>query len=152
MTPGASATPGSGPRILSEAECRAVLAEVGWGVLATNGQAGTPYGVPVGYALGRDCLYLASADGLKRRNVEADGRVCLTVADVRSFDEWRSVVVRGDATRVEGLAEHAVAIAAFTAQRAPRVRPMAADLERLLGARLFRLPLDAMTGRARGLG
>jgi nitroimidazol reductase NimA-like FMN-containing flavoprotein (pyridoxamine 5'-phosphate oxidase superfamily) len=116
----------SGPLVLSVGECRAVLARVGWGVLATVGD-GQPYGVPVGYALGSDCVYLASGPGRKRENLEANPRVCLTVCDVDTYDRWRSVVVQGEATPVEGLAARAVAVAAFVAQRAPRARPGATE-------------------------
>jgi nitroimidazol reductase NimA-like FMN-containing flavoprotein (pyridoxamine 5'-phosphate oxidase superfamily) len=141
------ASPRPSPPVLSEEECRGVLARVGWGVLATVGD-GQPYGVPVGYALGRDCVYLASGPGRKRRNLEANPRVCLTVCEVATYDRWRSVVVQGEAVPVEGVAARAAAVAAFVAQRAPRARPT--DVKRLLGARLLRLPLDAMTGRGRG--
>jgi len=140
--------PRGGPLTLSVAECRAVLARVGWGVLATVGDD-RPYGVPVGYALGSDCVYLASGPGRKRRNLEANPLVCLTVCDIETYDCWRSVVIEGEATPVVGIAAHAVAVAAFIAQRAPRARPGATDVRRLLAARLLRVPLDAMTGRGR---
>jgi nitroimidazol reductase NimA-like FMN-containing flavoprotein (pyridoxamine 5'-phosphate oxidase superfamily) len=145
----ASASPRSGPLVLTNEERRAVLAHVGWGVLATVGD-GQPYGVPVGYALASDCVYVASGPGRKRRNLEANPRVCLTVCEIATYDRWRSVVVQGETEPVEGVAERAAAVAAFVVQRAPRARPGVTDVKRLLGARLLRLPLDAMTGRGRG--
>ncbi|MGZ8414467.1 MAG: pyridoxamine 5'-phosphate oxidase family protein [Gemmatirosa sp.] len=148
----ASAPSRSAPLVLSHDQCRAVLARVGWGVLATVGgeHPGQPYGVPVGYALGADCVYLASGPGHKRRNLEANPRVCLTVCDVGTYDRWRSVVVQGEATSVEGLAPRAAAVAAFVTQRAPRGRPRPVDVQRLMTARLLRIPLDTMSGRGRG--
>ena len=150
--PDAPAPARPAPLELSAEQCRAVLARVGWGVLATVGDEhpGQPYGVPVGYALGDDCVYLASGPGRKRRNLEANPRVCLTVCDIGTYDRWRSVVVQGEATAVEGLVERAAAVAAFVAQRAPRGRPRPVDVQRLLTARLLRIPLAAMTGRGRG--
>ena len=138
-----------GPVALDDAACRAVLARVGWGVLATVGDDG-PYGVPVGYALGADCVYVASGPGRKRRHLETHRRVCLTVCDVDTFDRWSSVVVQGDAVPVDGLAARAVAMTAFIAQRAPRGRPGATDVKRLVDAHIVRLSLAGMTGRARG--
>jgi nitroimidazol reductase NimA-like FMN-containing flavoprotein (pyridoxamine 5'-phosphate oxidase superfamily) len=146
---GEHAPPRSGPLVLTAEQCRAALAEVGWGVLGTVGD-GQPYGVPVGYALGSDCVYLASGPGRKRRNLEANPRVCLTVCDIGTYDRWRSVVVQGEATPVDGLSQRAAAVAAFVAQRAPRARPGVTDVKRLLGARLLRLPLDEISGRQRG--
>lgn len=138
------------PLVLDEAGCREVLAKAGWGVLATEAE-GQPYGVPVGYALGRDCLYLVSGPGTKRRNLEANPRVCLTVVLMENYDRWRSVVVQGAATPVEGMAERGAAVAAFVAQRAPRARPGVTDVRRLLAARLLRVPLDHVSGRGRGV-
>ena len=136
------------PVPLDAAECRELLARVGWGVIATVGADGHPYSVPIGYALGKDCVYIASGPGQKRAFLEADPRVCLTVAEVDTFSHWRSVVVRGRAEPVEGLAAHAVAVAAFATQRAPRAR--AADARRFATARMLRISLDGMTGRSRG--
>lgn len=135
--------------VLDPAQCREVLARVGWGVLATVDDVGFPYAVPVRFALGRDCLYLASGDGEKRRNMEEDPRLCLTVTDIRGPEEWQSVVVRGLAVPMDGFAERAAAMAAFVARIAHGQRPRAADMRRLNGARFFRVSLDAMTGRGR---
>lgn len=134
------------PLVLTYRECREVLGRVGWGVLATVGD-GQPYGVPVGFALGSDCVYLASGPGRKRANVERESRVCLTVCEVASYDHWRSVIVEGEALSLDGMSERAAAVAAFVAQRASRAR--ATDVRRLMSARLLRLPLDHMAGRGR---
>jgi nitroimidazol reductase NimA-like FMN-containing flavoprotein (pyridoxamine 5'-phosphate oxidase superfamily) len=136
-----------GRRVLDHEECLDVLRAVGWGVLATGD--GEPYGVPVGYALGAGCVYVASGPGRKRENLERHPRACLTVCDVRSFEEWRSVVIPGAVGEVTGMAARTAAVAAFAAQRAPRGRATGADVKRLLGARIFRISLDGISGRAR---
>jgi nitroimidazol reductase NimA-like FMN-containing flavoprotein (pyridoxamine 5'-phosphate oxidase superfamily) len=139
-----------GPEILDRIECRSLLTRMGWGLLSTASPDGTPYAVPVSYALGRDCVYVASGPGLKRSNLEANPRACLTVCDVESGDRWRTVVIRGDAIPVEGLTEHAVAVAAFVAHRGPGRSAAPRDAMRLFGARMWWLPLSEMTGRSRG--
>lgn len=135
--------------VLDHAQCREVLARVGWGVLATVDEVGYPYAVPVKYALGRDCLYVASGDGEKRRNIECDPRLCLTVADIHGPEEWQSVVVRGLAVPMDGFTERAAAMAAFMARVVHGDRPRTRDVRRLSGARFFRVSLDGMTGRGR---
>lgn len=139
-----------GRRVLDHDECLEVLRAVGWGVLATAGDD-QPYGVPVGYALGANCVYIASGPGRKRDNLERHPRACLTVCDVRTFEEWRSVVIPGYVGEVTGVAARATAVAAFAAQRAPRGRATGADVKRLLTARIFRIALDEVSGRARDL-
>lgn len=138
-----------GALVLDHAQCREVLARVGWGVLATVDEAGHPYAVPVKYALGRDCLYVASGDGEKRRNLEGDPRLCLTVADVRGPEAWASVVVRGLAVPMDGFADRASAMAAFMTRAVHGDGPRTSDVRRLSGARFFRVSLDGMTGRGR---
>lgn len=144
----APATTADGRRPLEPRECLELLRAVGWGVLASVGDD-QPYAVPVGYALGSDCVYVASGSGRKRSNIEAQPRVCLTVCDVESFEVWRSVVIPGTAEEVRGMAARTVAVAAFAAQRAPRGRATGADVKRLMTARIFRVPLDEMSGRMR---
>lgn len=154
----------AGPRPLDAAACRALLARVGWGVLATVAD-GQPYAVPVAYALGARDLYLASGPGRKRRALDAHPRVCLTVCDVRGPADWRSVVVEGTLARVDDAAERATAIERFLAQRAAHRRPSdasapppgadapspeaALDARRLRAATVYRLPLGGASGRVR---
>lgn len=136
------------PRELDVEGCRALLQQVGWGILATV-SAGQPYAVPVGYALGADCIFVASGSGQKLANLEANPAACLTVTDVHTYDRWRSVVIPGAVTEVVGAAARAAAIAAFARQRSPR-GATGADVKRLLSARIFRIPLAGMSGKARG--
>lgn len=140
-----------GRRPLDDQECLELLRSVGWGVLASVGD-GQPYSVPVGYALGADCVYVATGPGRKRSNLDANPRVCLTVCEVCSFEQWRSVVVAGEAQEVVGMAARTAAVAAFVAQRAPRGRATGADVKRLVTARIFALSLAGMTGRMRAVG
>ncbi|MBA3890537.1 MAG: pyridoxamine 5'-phosphate oxidase family protein [Gemmatimonadaceae bacterium] len=125
-----------------------MLRTIGWGILATV-SAGRPYAVPVGYALGDDCVFVASGSGQKLMNLEANPVACLTVCDVDTYDSWRSVVIQGAATEVVGPMARTPAIAAFVMQRSPR-GATGADMKRLLSARIFRIPLAGMSGKERG--
>ena len=136
------------PRELDLEGCRSLLQQVGWGILATVCD-GRPYAVPVGYALGDDCVFVASGSGQKLMNLEAQPAACLTVCDVDTYDRWRSVVIQGSVTEVVGTMARTRAIAAFATQRSPRGAG-GADLKRLLSARIFGIALAGMSGRERG--
>lgn len=146
--PSPQATARGLPRELDLEGCRSLLQHVGWGILATVTD-GRPYAVPVGYALGDDCVFVASGSGQKLTNLEANPVACLTVCDVDTYDSWRSVVVPGAVTEVVGMMARTMAIAAFAGQRSPR-GATGADLKRLLSARIFTIPLAGMSGKERG--
>jgi uncharacterized protein len=139
----------NGVREMDPAEARRFLRLHEWGVLGTVGR-GTPYGVPVSYGFdGRD-LFVASGPGLKRRNLETNPAVCITVAEVVDGDHWRSVVVTGDARPVDDLRGKLHALNAIRRQRVSGALPSAADLARAARAAIFRVPAERITGRERG--
>lgn len=139
-----SASPGL--RELDAAEVRALLAAHEWGVLSTVGPDGMPYAVPVAYGLADDVLYLACGPGRKARNLEARPLACLTVAEVRDGERWRSVVVGGPVEWVDDAAGRLAALHAL--EREPgRFSPR--DRARLAYARFARLRPHEVGGRAR---
>lgn len=147
----------SNARILDDAACRELLREVGWCTLAavdiTGAAITRPYAVPVGYGYLDDTLYFASGEGRKLRAIERHPPVCLTITDVETFHRWRSVVVTGRAVPVTSAAGRATVIQAFVKQRRPGNRLLTAgDGTRLLSARMFRVDIDDMQGRAAELG
>lgn len=147
----------SNARVLDAAACRELLGEVGWCTLATVDITGTaivrPYSVPLGYGYLDDTLYFATGDGRKLRAIERHPSVCLTITDVETFHRWRSVVVCGRAVPVTTAAGRATVIQAFVKQRRPGNRLLTAgDGTRLLSARMFRVDVDDMQGRAAELG
>lgn len=144
-------------RVLDEAACRELLAEVGWCTLAMvdiSGAATTrPYCVPLGYGYLAGTLYFATGAGRKLRALERHPAVCLTITDIETFHRWRSVVVSGHAIPVTSGAGRASVIQAFVQQRRPGNRLLTAgDASRLLSARMFRVEIDDMQGRAAELG
>lgn len=68
-------------RQLSEAETYEILSRGEYGVLATAGADGVPYGVPINYALkdGAIFMHCAAADGLKLDNLRHESRASFTV-------------------------------------------------------------------------
>ncbi|HXE58807.1 MAG TPA: pyridoxamine 5'-phosphate oxidase family protein [Gemmatimonadales bacterium] len=136
-------------RPLGVGESRRLLERIGWGILATE-SAGQPYAVPVAYGFDGERIFVGIGPGKKARQLEANPRVCLTVAEVPSFAAWRSVVVTGVAQPVKGLADRLAAIDALRRQRRPAGAPRISDASRLLGARFIRIEIAELTGRARG--
>jgi hypothetical protein len=64
-------------RVLSEAEAREVLARADHGVLATAGDDGWPYAVPLNHVLIGNALYVHCAlEGHKLGNIAHEERVC----------------------------------------------------------------------------
>jgi nitroimidazol reductase NimA-like FMN-containing flavoprotein (pyridoxamine 5'-phosphate oxidase superfamily) len=135
-------------RTLDDAECRELLRDTGWGLLATDDD-GQPYAVPVGYAYDEGDIFIATGPGRKLANLERNPRLCLTVLEVATFERWRSVVVTGAAERVTDIGDRLRAVRAFALQRRPGGPPSARDARRLLGARILRIAVEETTGRGR---
>lgn len=135
--------------------CRAVLRDVGWGVLsAVEGDSmadALPFGVPVGYASDGESIYVATRPGRKLRALEAHPVFSLTVVDVERFDRWRSVIVTGRPVWLSDAADRALAIRAFAGQRRPGgMRLTRRDTQRLLVARILRMDVREVSGRGCG--
>lgn len=136
---------------LAPTDCRALLARMGWGVLATVEADGAPYAVPVSYAWLGETLYLATRPGRRHRALDHDARVCLTITEVESPSSWRSVVVRGRALPIAGLLARGRAMAAFARQQRPGAPRLATrDVARFRSATMMRVEIEEVTGRARG--
>lgn len=138
-----------GVREMTPAEVHRFLREQKWGILCTVGQ-GFPYGVPVSYGFDGEFLYVASGPGRKRRHLEANGAVCLTVAQVADGDRWSSVVATGEAFPIDGLRGNLHALRVMRRGRAGGAPPSAADLARIARASIFRITTNEVTGRTRG--
>jgi uncharacterized protein len=79
---------------LTVEECWKTLASAGFGRLACarNDQ---PYIVPIFFAMEGDHLYSFSMPGQKLEWMRGNPRVCLEVDDVKSWNDWTSVVALG---------------------------------------------------------
>jgi len=95
-------------RALTEAEAYAILREGGDGVLATWGEDGYPYAVPMNHVLADGAIYLHCAQtGHRLDNLAHCDKVSYCVVSDREVvpaelsTNYRSAVVFGRATRVE---------------------------------------------------
>lgn len=139
-------------RRLTRGECTALLRTVGWGVLAvaeiaTDGPV--PVAVPTAYAFNGTRLYLAMTDGRKMRALERNPNLCLTVTDVRSIDDWRSVAVIGRARWIADAAEREAAATALLRQTSRNDRAVDAVTARHLSSgRFLIVEVDELHGYA----
>jgi nitroimidazol reductase NimA-like FMN-containing flavoprotein (pyridoxamine 5'-phosphate oxidase superfamily) len=150
-------------RELSEAEALAILAKSEFGVLATVGQDGWPYAVPVNHVLvegalanGSLLIHCATA-GHKLDNLAVNARVSycvVTQAEVLPEElatRYESAIAFGRAVRLEAEVDRRAALQAFglryAAQHPGRVQEeIEKDLFRTV---VLRIDLERVTGKAR---
>lgn len=135
-------------RKLPDADVEALLTRNWWGILSTT-EARGPYAVPVVYGYDGERFYFAGSPGRKTRNLEERPGVCLDVVEVDGPGMgWRSVVVLGEARRVEGPRELLHALAALRRQTGTPGSPRPADIARIARARVYRIDPSEVTGRS----
>ena len=123
---------------------------------------GQPYVIPTGFARVNDTLYIHGSAASRMLRTLADGvQVCLTVTLIdgivmarsgfHSSMNYRSVVILGRATQVEGRDEKLAALAAFSEQVMPgRWKDLreTTDAE-LKGTLVLTLPLKEVSAKVR---
>lgn len=62
------------------------------------------YVVPISYAYKDNCIYGHTNDGMKLNMVRKNPNVCLEVDDVKSYENWRSVIAWGVFEELSGQA------------------------------------------------
>jgi len=92
---------------MSREEALTILRKAEYGILSTAGEDGTPYGVPLNYALdGDEILIHCALEGHKMDNIRHNSMVCFTVIGratlipERSTTAYQSVIVFGKASIV----------------------------------------------------
>jgi hypothetical protein len=145
-------------RALNEAEAWAILREGGDGVLATLGEDGYPYAVPMNHAVLDGALYLHSAlSGHKLENLAFCDKVSYCVVTEREVvpaevaTNYRSAVVFGRAVRVEDREERRRGLMALLEKFCPNhmeagLRELAQEFERTA---VLRVDIHRITGKAR---
>jgi len=93
-------------RELSKQECHELLARLGYGRLACV-RENQPYIVPIYFAYEGDCLYGFATMGKKIEWMRANPRVCVEADEVRSHNEWSSVIIQGRYQEYPDTPEHA---------------------------------------------
>jgi hypothetical protein len=145
-------------RQLDEQEAYAILREGGDGVLATWGEDGYPYAVPMNHALADGALYLHSAmDGHKLENLAHCDKVSYCVVTEREVvpaevaTNYRSAVVFGRAVRLEDPEERRRGLMALLHRFCPD--NMEAGLKELQQefnrTAVIRIDIHRITGKAR---
>ncbi len=81
-------------REIEVAECRRMLAGARFGRLACAHE-NQPYVVPVFFAVDGDYVYLFSMPGRKIEWMRNNPQVCLEIDNVKSWNDWTSIVVLG---------------------------------------------------------
>lgn len=124
---------------LTEDECREILENGSWGVLAVTGDGGWPYSVPLNYVYYKDKIYFHCArTGHKIDAVNKDSRVCFsvvsedTVVPEKLLTMFKSVTVFGHARVLADEAEIRESAMALADKYAPKLAAEAktAEIER----------------------
>jgi len=148
-------------RALQEEEAYAILREGGDGVLATIGEDGYPYTVPMNHVLTDGAIYLHSAvTGHKLDNLAFCDKVSYCVVSGREVvpaelsTNYRSAVVFGRAVRVEDPEERRRGLMALLHRFAPDhmengLMELERDFERTA---VLRIDIHRITGKARKKG
>lgn len=84
---------------LSNSEITDFIAEMDYGHLGLA-KDNQPYVVPVHYAYSEPYIYIYTTVGLKSEIIRANPNVCLQIEDVADREDWRSVIVRGNAVEI----------------------------------------------------
>jgi nitroimidazol reductase NimA-like FMN-containing flavoprotein (pyridoxamine 5'-phosphate oxidase superfamily) len=84
---------------MTNKEMEAVLRRVGYGHLACA-RDNRPYIVPIHYAYDKPNIYVYTTEGMKTDIIKDNPQVCLQIEEVVGNDDWRSIVVNGDAEQI----------------------------------------------------
>jgi len=145
-------------RALGEAEALEILDRSTWGVLATVGEDGWPYAVPLNHALVDGALVLhCASSGHKLENLAGEPRVsyCAVASEevlpAELATRYESAIVFGRARRVDNEAEKRAALEQFGRRFAPEhpaeiQDSIAKDLGRVV---VLRIEIERVTGKAR---
>ena len=146
-------------RQLSEEETREVLQQGEYGVLSTVCPDGTPYGVPLNFALedGRIYLHCANAEGQKIVNLQHCPDACFTVvSSTKLLPEkfstlYRSAIVCGRVSTVEDDEEKRQGLEAILRKYSPEfIESGLKYIEAAFKAvRVLRLDVASISGKGR---
>jgi uncharacterized protein len=84
---------------MTHPEIEALLDRVRYGHLACSND-NHPYVVPTHFAYDEQTIYVFTTEGRKSEMIDANPEVCLQVEDVIDSENWRSVIIVGDAEKL----------------------------------------------------
>lgn len=145
-------------RAMTESGWLALLSAGEYGVLATAGRDGSPYGVPLSYVYMDGCVYFHCArTGRKLDCLRCDPRVCFTVVgSVRAVHDgsfttrYSSAMVFGTASEVADEAERHTALLALCEKYLPaHIDKTHAEIEKHAPrTAVYRIDPEFITGKA----
>lgn len=145
-------------RELERGECLAFLREAEYGVLATVGSDGQPYGVPLSFWIDSEALYFhCTRKGYKLDNLAVNPRVSFTVAgntrpvyDKGFTTRYTSVIVFGAAREVLDDTKKAEVLRALAEKYLPAHHDRVEDtITRLLShTAVYAVDMETVTGKA----
>ena len=106
---------------MTNKETKEVLERVGYGHLACT-RNNRPYVVPIHYVYDKLKIYIYTTDGMKTDIIRDNPQVCLQVEEVVDNEDWRSVIVNGEAKRVTDREEREKAVKLIRAKN-PTLTP-----------------------------
>jgi len=71
---------------------------------------GEPYVVPIHYAWDGEYIFIYTTEGKKSAIVDRHPRVCLQIEEVKDNENWTSVIINGEASRVTDDSEFDAAV------------------------------------------
>ena len=86
-------------REMDQFEIDNVISGRDYGHLACS-QNDQPYVVPVHYVYDESRIYIYTTEGKKTEIIDSNPHVCLQVEEVTNGEDWRSVIVVGDASQI----------------------------------------------------
>ncbi len=133
-------------RLLSHDEIMGVISRNFIAVLSTVG-GDQPYAIPFIYGFDGEAFFAVLSPGRKARNIESNANVCVTVVENDgSAGPWRSVVVTGKASWVEGVLKLGHALNTIRKQYPGNPVRSAPGLTSLKGYHMLRVDVEELSG------
>ncbi len=147
-------------RLLSEERALLAAASCGFAVLCTADTEGIPYGVPVNTVFfnGKFYFHGSSFEGRRSKNMLSNPRVSLTFVPFEAVDaeafstDYVSVIIEGEAAKVEDTEEKKAALSAIASRFRPGLpeEPAVAYIEGAFDAvTVWSVSVDRFCGKSR---
>lgn len=144
-------------KFMSVEGCRELLKEAEYGTLATVGEDGVPYAVPMNFVYMDDAIYFHCArEGHKLDNIRNNKNVCFSVVDSvelmpeKFSTKFRSAVIFGTIAIVEDADEKRKSIMAIAEKLSPDYHEegLAYIDSAIDDIYMLRIDIENMTGKA----
>jgi nitroimidazol reductase NimA-like FMN-containing flavoprotein (pyridoxamine 5'-phosphate oxidase superfamily) len=128
-----------------------LMSHVDYGHIACS-RENHPYVVPIHFSYNYPYIYVYTTEGKKAEIIRENPEVCLQMEEVASDQEWKSVIVVGDAEQISDQQEREKALALIV-ERNPTLTPAISvrwmdDWVRENIEVIFRITPKTTTGRA----